>query len=389
MGTNAISNEPHASISAVPGVSPDAQPGGLSDGVSPPGVIGRGVFAPLGRLASSIYGRIIARRNASFDAGRGVVRMDRPVISVGNLSVGGTGKTPMVVHLINLLRHAGRWPCVAMRGYRAGPHGSDEAAVYRRTCSVVPIVAQAARVEGLIELFATEEGERVDTILLDDGFQHRRLARQMDIVLLDATRSVFRDFLLPRGWLREPVMSLTRAHAIVVTHAERVSPRVVDEMLSDARSIAPDALFAVCRHEWLDLRLHEGAEVRTRAVEWLTGKRVLAACAIGNPAPFLSQLELVCGRGNMRSVVLRDHDPFAHASIARIIRSAAGCEGIVVTEKDWSKLSRVRPDIWPCPVIVPRLGLRFDRGADMLSAAVVATANHPPDDAQAKNGHER
>lgn len=348
------------------------------NGIPPPGVLGHGLLAPLGRVASSIYAGVIASRNAAFDRGRGVVHMDRPVISVGNLSVGGTGKTPMVVHALGVLIGAGRSPCVAMRGYRGGRDGSDEAALYRRVRAGVPIVARPDRVEGLIELFSTDEGERVDCIVLDDGFQHRRLARRLDIVLLDATRSVFHDHLLPLGWLREPVSSLARAQAVVVTHAERVPPGVVDELLARVREVSPGSLLAAARHEWLDLRVHHGHDASVRPVDWLRGKRLVAACAIGNSEAFVSQAREIAGRPLAAALALRDHDPFGDATITRLVKAAQSCEAIIVTEKDWSKLLRVPPERWPCDIVVPRLGLRFDRGGGELAESIVEAARPLP-----------
>ena len=183
-----------------------------------------------GRALALAYGCIIDRRNARYDARQGVVTLDRPVVSVGNLSVGGTGKTPMVAALARALLDGGRNPCIAMRGYASNRRSdglSDEAAEYQRELPGVPIVARADRLLGLIHLFAAEEGERVDTVLLDDGFQHRRIARQVDIVLLDASRNPFTDRLLPAGWLREPVGSLARATHVVITHAELADERTV------------------------------------------------------------------------------------------------------------------------------------------------------------------
>jgi tetraacyldisaccharide 4'-kinase len=149
---------------------------------------------PIGRALSAIYAGIVSRRNRAFDAGRGVVTLDRPVISVGNLSVGGTGKTPLVAHVLEVLGGAGRNPCVAMRGYGSGRgRESDEAMLYRDQFLSVRIVAQPDRVEGLLALLASDDGGHVDSVVLDDGFQHRRLARQVDLVLVDATRDPFAD----------------------------------------------------------------------------------------------------------------------------------------------------------------------------------------------------
>ena len=198
-----------------------------------------------------------------------------------------------------------------------------------------------------------------------------RRVRANDIVLLDATRSVFVDRLLPAGWLREPASALARAQAVVVTHAERVAARVVDEMLRHAREYSPVALLASARHEWLDLRVHHGSDAQVRPIEWLHSKRIVAACAIGNPDAFIAQARDAAGRELVASIVLRDHDPFGAPTIARIDNAADCADAIVVTEKDWSKLSRVPPKSWPCPIAVPRLGLTFERGGGELAAAII------------------
>ncbi len=348
---------------------------------------------PLAAPLAFAYGRAIAQRNRAFDAGKRVITFDRPVISVGNLSVGGTGKTPMVIAIVRALREAGREPCIAMRGYRAAKTGgkSDEAAVYTAELPETPVVAQANRVDGLIALFATERGRRVDCIVLDDGFQHRRIARQMDIVLIDAMCDVFADRLLPAGWLREPVASLSRAHAVVVTHAENVSAGEVKRMASRVREIAPRALVGVARHEWTGLRSGDaaiGAErpatqepaaerqaTRDRPVSWLHGRRVVAVCAIGNPRAFIAGIERA-GARIAASVVRPDHDAFAPGVVSRIIdaarREAAGA--IVCTEKDWTKLRRVEAQRWPCEVVRPRLEMTFAEGWEVLRGRVVKVA---------------
>ncbi len=196
----------------------------------------------------------MARRNRRFDAGHGVVTLDRPVISVGNLSTGGTGKTPMTMRVVQWLREAGHAPAIAMRGYRAGPEGSDEALLYQEAFAGMPIVAQANRIDGLLQLFAQEEGDgeagsaparaRTDVVVLDDGFQHRQIARQFDLVLIDATRDPFADALLPAGWLREPAASLRRAHAVVLTHAESADARWLEAIRERVLAIRPGAIVA-------------------------------------------------------------------------------------------------------------------------------------------------
>lgn len=334
-------------------------------------------LAPLARLMALVYRAAIARVNRRYDRRVGVIELDRPVISVGNLSVGGTGKTPAVMRLLAALRDAGHRPCVAMRGYAPGASAgadSDEAQEYRRAFPDLPIAARPDRIAALLELFATPQGQSVDCIVLDDGFQHRRLARVLDLVLVDATRSPFRDRLLPAGWLREPVESLARARAIVVTHTESVAGAATSELEAALRRAAPRALIVLARHEWAGLRvLGRDGVTRAEPVEWLRGRRVFAACAIGNPAPFLAELDRRTGLSRAGELVLRDHDPYAPATIGRLLDAAraVGPGGaVVVTSKDWSKLRRVRPDAWPAEVVVPTLEMRWSDPT--IEATVVA-----------------
>lgn len=327
---------------------------------------------PIGRLAARVYGSVMALRNRRYDAGRGVTRFDRPVISVGNLCVGGTGKTPMVAHVVRTLRDHGRTPCIAMRGYASRRGLSDEADEYRRLLIDVPVVAQADRVAGLFEIFATDEGEKVDVIVLDDGFQHRRIARDLDLVLIDATRGLFDDRLLPAGHLREPVESLLRADAIILTHTESVTAEDVRHLRQAIASFAPVATIAECRHEWESLRQAAGDSL---PVGWLRGKRIVGACAIGNPGAFLDQLAGAIGAPCAGTLVLRDHDPFAAAQVRRLIDMSRSldAQAIVITEKDWSKLAQVRPEAWPCPVVRPRLSMGFAAGKDEIDRLILDT----------------
>lgn len=321
------------------------------------------------------YGAEIARRNRRFDAGRRVITMDRPVLSVGNLSVGGTGKTPTVEWIVERLVSAGRRPCIAMRGYRAHGGRSDEAEAYRRALPGVPVVAQPNRVDGLIRLFATRDGADVDCIVLDDGFQHRRLARQFDLVLVDASRDPFADHLLPAGWLREPVASLRRATAVVITHAELASPSALTALEARVRDEHGAPALAVTRHDWAGLRDGDGEH----PVSWLAGKRVAAVCAIGNPGAFIERARIAAARPPVAEIVLRDHDPYAPATVRRILEAARGADAVVTTEKDWSRLRDVPAARWPCPVVRPRLVFGFLRGEDALASGVLAAAALRPE----------
>jgi tetraacyldisaccharide 4'-kinase len=329
----------------------------------------------LGRLAEPLYAYAIGSRNRDFDAGKGVRRLPVPVISVGNLTAGGTGKTPMVLHLARALLGAGRVPCIALRGYvpkgsrGGGVEGiarSDEARVYRAELPHVPLAVGPERFETVSALLSA--GTRVDCVLLDDGFQHRRLARDLDIVLVDASADVFRQRLIPAGWLREPVTSLSRAGAVVITHAELVDSGTLAALERDIERVHARRPVSVVAHRWSGVAHLVGGADAEHPVEWLRGKRILGVCAIGNPRGFAAALKGVIeglgGMGSMRMIALPDHDPFAPATVRKIADSARqfGAQAIVVTEKDWVKLAPVPAAQWPCPVVRARLRLEFQRG---------------------------
>ncbi len=280
-----------------------------------------------------------------------------------------------------MLLDAGRKPCIAMRGYASIAGESDEAAVYARELPEVPVVVDPNRADALVEFFATETGETIDCVLLDDGFQHRRVSRDLDIVLIDATRSPFADRLLPAGWLREPVSSLSRAHAFLITHAETAGSDAVAALERQLRDGFPGRLVAQASHVWSGLRIaHDKShKEREEPVEWLRGKRCAAVCAIGNPGPFLHQAELACGVGLTTALVLRDHDPYEAPTLQKVLRACGGVDALITTEKDWSKLRRVRPELWTCPVVRPKLQMRLHSGEVELRALVLAAASVSPD----------
>ncbi len=343
---------------------------GAARGPIPGGVLGR----ILGRVLEPVYAAAIRRRNARFDRGDGVMAVARPVISVGNLSVGGTGKSPMVRWVCEELLRVGIRPAIAMRGYKSGAGESDEAAEYRRLLPGVPLAVGAERFERVSAMLLSEAGRRVGCVVLDDGFQHRRVHRDLDIVLLDATRDPFADRLLPAGWLREPTGSLLRAGAVIVTHTESADAGVVEEMVRKIRGVSPRAVVAKARHETtLELPATTGSPPLTSAPTGPSERaRVVVVCGIGNPGPFVAQAEKVADV--VRAFVFEDHAAYSGARMGEIAEAAqrerAGA--IVTTGKDWSKLERAGAAGWPCPVVVAGLRVVVEEGEGV--AALVRSA---------------
>ena len=328
-----------------------------------------GFLLPLTTPASWVYGRAIAARNRRFDDGSRVGRLDVPVISVGNITTGGVGKTPFVAWLAGLLRGHGRRPVIAMRGYgaRSGER-NDEHAELADLLPEVDVVADPDRL-GALRAHLSSHAE-VDCVLLDDGFQHRRLHRDLDLVLVDATRSTLTDHLLPRGNLREPPESLRRADAVIVTRSD-----APDAALADAiRRIHGRAAIAWTRHAWTHVRRFDETGVEQRVeCGWLRGRRVLAMFGVGNPDAVAAQLER-CGASIVHRVAARDHERFTARKLARARTLADDAEAVVMTGKDWVK-ARHLIDLaaWPVPVIVPCLAIEVTEGARS------AHRSRPPD----------
>lgn len=331
---------------------------------------------PLAWGLARLYRAEIGRRNARYDRGVGVMRLDRPVVSVGNLSAGGTGKTPVVRWVVGVLRDAGFRPVVAMRGYGAARgRASDEEIEHRAALPGVAVVARPDRIAGLRAHFASPEGAADDCVVLDDGFQHRRLARDLDIVLIDASRPPDRDALLPAGYLREPVRSLARADAVIVTHAEMVGADELERVVRSVRAELRDGVpIATAEHRWVGLGVHKEADgdgPGAEPVSWLRGKSVFAVCAIGNPRGFFDAVDRA-GALRVGERSLPDHDPYHERTIADIVRAAgeSRAEAVVLTAKDWAKLAD-RGSSWPCPVVVPDLGVGFIDGEKALTDGVI------------------
>jgi tetraacyldisaccharide 4'-kinase len=327
-----------------------------------------------GGLGEPVYRWAVARRNARFDRGEGIKRFPMPVISVGNLSVGGTGKTPIVALVVRKLIETGRRPAVVMRGYkrRAGKMSDEQAEYAAIFGDAVPVEADPDRCGAIARLIGRAA---CDCVVLDDGFQHRRVARDLDIVLIDATRDAFADRLLPRGWLREPVGSLARAGAVVMTHADGVRDTDRKRVWAQVRAITGTAVQVEAVHAWAGLSVFENGAERAEPVSWIEGRHATVACGIGNPAAFSAQARST-GCEVTREVFMPDHHHWRAHDLAEVVGDAAKHSGpggvacVVTTMKDWVKLREVpgsRAVVW----VVPRLEVRLTSGAEPFAAAIL------------------
>ncbi|MEM6459785.1 MAG: tetraacyldisaccharide 4'-kinase [Planctomycetota bacterium] len=306
------------------------------------------------RLASGL-------RNTLYDAG--VIRavpLGRPTISVGNLTTGGTGKTPMVVEVVRRLTAMGRKPAVLLRGYEPAGlesrQGSDEAAELRGSLGGdVSVMADGRRVRGAAAVL--DRYPETDCFILDDGFQHRRAARDLNLVLIDASCPFGYGRVLPRGLLREPPGRLRRADAVVVTRADRATPealRTLDQRIERLTGRPP---LAHARHRWAELRQAR----QTLPVAYLAGKTVLGCCGLGNPTDFEASLRGFAGRC-VGCVVFEDHRRYNRDDIAGVFHTARerGADAVVVTEKDWVKWRRFGGGVKASlPVLRPVLRMAF------------------------------
>ncbi len=335
-------------------------------------------LAPVSRTAAVAYSVALRIRNKRFSSVPPLRSAPVPVVSVGNITVGGTGKSPFVRWCAATLQSRGHSPVIAMRGYRSHGGRSDEAMEYQALLPEVPVAVGANRAVAIQEVIRASPS--VDCAILDDGFQHRQLARKLDVVLVDATRHCLQGQLIPAGWLREPATALQRADLVVVTRAAAVDP-VLEALVERFHGRPP---VAWCQHAWVHLDVFQstpsGEWVSSREpVSWLSGRRVVAAAALGHPAPFLNQLE-VAGARVHHTVLRRDHAPYSLSDARRLSQLACQDRLILATTwKDWTKLSAPLAQIAardPLTVVVPRVEIKFACGeAELVRALQRAVAS--------------
>ena len=342
----------------------------------PAAVALRGLTLP----ATLPYRAAVTGRNALYATGILPTRdLGRPTLSVGNLTAGGTGKTPMVIALARLLQAMGHRPAVLLRGYEPkgyeSKRGSDEAAELRGSLGGgVPVMPDADRLAGARRVL--EQHPETSVFLLDDGFQHRRARRDLNLVLVDTLRPFGFDHLLPRGLLREPVSALRRADAVILTRTDRAEAAQREAVSATIRRLTGRPPLAESIHDWSALRL----AFKPYPLERIAQQAVLGVAGIGNPQDFADRLKQVAGRC-VGVLTYDDHYRYSRDELAGIFSVALerGAQAVVTTEKDYVKWRTFASGVKArLPVYRPVVALRFTRGAAELQQLLDQKFPAPP-----------
>ena len=329
--------------------------------------LGAAVLRLLLAAAAQIYKIIIAIRNQLYD--KNILksyRVNAAVISVGNITAGGTGKTPLVISLCNKINL--NYKCAILtRGYKTQATKTDEPAVLAENCPQAKVVINPNRVEAA-NLTINKFGANV--LIMDDGFQHRRLKRDLDIVTIDATCPFGFGKIIPAGLLRESLDGLKRADAAVITRCNQISREELAKLKEKLKSLNPNMLIATSTHKPVCVKYQELSVIasdlsaialakaeakqsqlienprllrrcasRNDSIEQLKDKKVFAFCGIGNPDAFFNTIEKL-GANLTGTKIYSDHYQYKDEDINEIHQLAEQKKAdlILTTQKDFSKL---------------------------------------------------
>jgi tetraacyldisaccharide 4'-kinase len=332
----------------------------------------RGLWASLLRTSLRVveipYTAVVRWRNARYDSRPEMIqRVPIPVISVGNLTLGGTGKTPLVQWIAVWLQEAGLRVAILSRGYKAvAGQPNDEALELAANLPGVPHLQNPQRIVAARQAIAQFQAE---CLVLDDAFQHRRLHRDLDIVLLDALEPLGFEHVFPRGTLREPVDGLRRAGVIVLSRADLLPPEARAAIRNRVQPFAPQAVWAEVRHAPRQLLAADGS---VACFDQLRSQPVAAFCGIGNPAGFRHTLE-GCGFTVAAWREFPDHHAYSSADLIEIAQWADRLDvaAVVCTQKDLVKI-RVAA-IGKHPLWALQIGLEFIAGQEAVESLLRKT----------------
>lgn len=333
-------------------------------------VIARAALTPL----SAIYGATMGLRGQLYDAG--VMRthvLALPALAVGNLSVGGTGKTPVAAWAAHELSVRGAKPAIVLRGY-----GDDEPLVHRVLNPDVPVLTDPDRVLGAAKAAALG----ADVVVLDDAFQHRAAARVADLVLVSADQWPRHWRLLPAGPMREPLSALRRARVVMVTR-KAASLETAQAVSGALAAAAPGVSVAIAHLAPDDARDASGARVSLAS---LSGWTLFAITSIADPRAFVAQLAQA--GIDVRLNAFADHHDFSEVQVTRLARESAVVGGAICTLKDHVKLAPLWPREGP-PLLYVSQRVDVESGAEAVEAALLAVLAARTPSTQLAPGAER
>jgi len=299
-----------------------------------------------------------------------------PVISVGNITVGGAGKTPLVMTLAKRLMASGISAAILSRGYKrtktsepvvsdgktiflSPEESGDEPFLMAKACQGIPVLVGKDRfINGQLAL----QRFGVKGLLLDDGYQYLPLYRDINILLIDSTIGFGDYHLLPRGILREPLSHLRRADLLLINKA--AEPAVYQPLEKRIQEIYPGA--RVFHSDYVPVSL-VAPEEQQEGLDFLKGKKVLALSGVANPNSFSSLLRK-CGMKIVGEVIFPDHYPYTAKDLQYIEEKAKGADGIVTTEKDMVKLTKL--DIGHLPIWALRIEMKIWEEEEFLKRIV-------------------
>lgn len=318
-------------------------------------------------VVSVAYRAAVAVRNFCYDIRLlRVCPVNAPVISVGNITTGGTGKTPLVIWLYRLLEAKSVSCAILTRGYKTrGAEFADEPALLAKSCPAAKVVVNPDRVSAAKNVIM-EFGSEV--IVMDDGFQHRRLRRDLDIVAIDATCPFGYGRMLPAGLLREPANAIRRADAVVITRYDQITDDRIKELEKIIEQIAPGIKIAKAVHRHPYAGMIRG---KKSSIAQLRERTIFAFCGIGNPNAFLNRLKDL-GLNVVGSKVYNDHHNYTPSDITDIYEEAKNLAAdlILSTRKDWVKTALLFKQNTAIDCAYLAVELEFIDGVDKIVALV-------------------
>ena len=313
--------------------------------------------------AEPVYGVLVRTSVAGYRVGFSrSYKLGRPTVCVGNLTTGGTGKTPMVGLVVRKLAKAGHKPCILMRGYRGGDEAQEHKQLLGDLAVVEPNPDRVAAAK-----MALAEHPDITCFVLDDGFQHLRAKRDLNLALIDATNPWGHGHLLPRGLMREPKGALRRADAVIITRSDQVDASALKALNQEIEAVTGKPPAAHAEHAWADLRNDKDEPL---ALSTIADAPVMGVVGIGNPKAFEGTLAKHAG-SVLHCEALPDHHGYTRPELMRLIELAqtAGAKALVTTEKDWVKWSvLLEDDTIELPIYRVDLSMRLVDGIEAIDA---------------------